>query len=180
MYGMRFLSEAGRPPSVTAMVVVACGILVRIGRRAEAAAVATTMAGESILRMSIKLSFQRTRPESAFRVFAWGFSFPSGHAMGSLAVVGTLVTVAWPSLGRGGRMLAALMAFLFPVGVGASRVYLGVHHPSDVVGGWLAGATWLSVALGGLWPGAARRLFPGLVEESVQPVGREMLAVKGV
>ncbi|HEX6765837.1 MAG TPA: phosphatase PAP2 family protein, partial [Polyangiaceae bacterium] len=88
------------------------------------------------------------------------FSFPSGHALGTTSVVGGLAVVAFALLGeRSWRALAAAVALFFVSGVAASRVYFGMHFPSDVIGGVLAGAAWVAAVTGWFYP----RLLPGEV-----------------
>jgi undecaprenyl-diphosphatase len=79
-------------------------------------------------------------------VFVDSWSYPSGHSLNTMAVLGLLTVLA--VRGRPGAarrtLLAALGAFLVAV-VGFSRVYLGVHWPSDVLAGWLIGVLWLTM-----------------------------------
>jgi len=74
------------------------------------------------------------------------YSFPSAHAMGSMALACVLVLLAWPSRWR---WWVAVPAALFVLGVGLSRVYLGVHYPSDILAGWAAALVW-TIAVHGL------------------------------
>ncbi|MFD2271524.1 phosphatase PAP2 family protein [Undibacterium arcticum] len=79
------------------------------------------------------------------------FSFPSGHAMHSMAVVAALVALTWHSRWR---WLVALIGVCFVFLVGLSRIYLGVHFPSDILAGWTASLTWvigLSVLFKDVW-----------------------------
>ena len=71
---------------------------------------------------------------------AAGFSFPSGHTTGTTALCVSLLVVLLPVLHRRGRAVAVVAAVALSVAVAASRVLLGVHFPSDVVGGLLAGS----------------------------------------
>lgn len=79
----------------------------------------------------------RSRPDTQM-VYAFGSSFPSGHAVGVMVGVLALLTVAWPVLGRW-RLSAVLLGALVIVAVGVGRVALNVHHPSDVLAGWALG-----------------------------------------
>ena len=104
-------------------------------------------AGSVILYSVVKALVARPRPPAALAVahFA-GWSFPSGHATqatafwGATAVVVSGSTTSWP-----GRVTAWTAATVLVVAIGSSRVYLGAHWASDVLGGWIAGALWLAV-----------------------------------
>ncbi|WP_051709643.1 phosphatase PAP2 family protein [Streptomyces sp. NRRL S-350] len=121
-----------------------------------------------LLRLGLVHAFARPRPPRAsWGTTAAGFSFPSGHAFTSAVCAGLLavcVARARPSVGRvtGGAVTtgAVTVAAVFAVSVGLSRVYLGVHWPLDVLGGWLLAAMWLAIGTAVLrLPGrtAARR-----------------------
>ncbi|MEI2766536.1 MAG: phosphatase PAP2 family protein [Dermatophilaceae bacterium] len=92
------------------------------------------------LALDVKLLVARARPvvEDAL-THAPGYSFPSGHAANTAAAATTLTVLLWPALGRPGRAVAAGVAALVVVATGADRVLLGVHYPSDVVGGMILG-----------------------------------------
>jgi|SRR6266511_1183973 len=82
----------------------------------------------------LKLLFERPRPALWPRLeSAHGYSFPSGHAMSSAAIIAALIVLAWPTRWRWPTLL---LGGGFVLAVGASRLYLGVHYPSDVLGGW--------------------------------------------
>lgn len=122
------------------------------GLRHEAASLAICFAGAAFLNWVLKHLFERARPEM-FRVISEsGYSFPSGHAMVSLCFYGMLAYIAGRRLKSRSRQ-AALYAFtgLMVVVIGFSRIYLGVHYPSDIAGGYLAGGTWLAFCISFLW-----------------------------
>jgi undecaprenyl-diphosphatase len=103
------------------------------------------MSGEAILGIVLKETFQRPRPQSFFGfVPPDSYSFPSGHAFASLCFFGTL---AWLiSKHQSGKLPIFLIwtaAVFFILTIGSSRIYLGVHYPSDILAGYLAGITWL-------------------------------------
>ncbi len=96
--------------------------------------------GSALLNLGAKQLFARARP-SLWESIApeSSFSFPSGHAMGSMTLACVLVLLAWHTRWRW-PVLAATSAFVMLVGF--SRVYLGVHYPSDILAGWAAAITW--------------------------------------
>jgi undecaprenyl-diphosphatase len=100
-----------------------------------------------LLNVGLKQAFDRPRPDLApRRMHTYTSSFPSGHSSGAAAVYLTLGLVASQFVAR--RRLKALflgVAVLVTGAVGASRVYLGVHWPTDVLGGWCVGAAWALV-----------------------------------
>ena len=124
------------PGDILLVVLLLC---LRRWRQGAFAALAT--GGSALLNMGSKRLFARDRPalwESIAPDATW--SFPSGHAMGSMALALVLVLLAWPTRWRW-PVLAAMAVFV-PM-VGASRVYLGVHYPSDILAGWAAAAAWV-------------------------------------
>lgn len=98
------------------------------------------MIGSALLNIGAKQLFARQRP-SLWESIApeSSFSFPSGHAMGSMTLACVLVLLAWHTRWRW-PLLAATSVFV--VMVGFSRIYLGVHYPSDILAGWTAAITW--------------------------------------
>ncbi len=103
----------------------------------------TTASGYGLSK-ALKVLFQRARPDLVPHLApASGYSFPSGHSMVSAVVYFTLAFLITHSRrGRAHQICALAIAFLVTGIVGTTRVYLGVHYPSDVLAGWLAGAAW--------------------------------------
>jgi membrane-associated phospholipid phosphatase len=136
-------SRFGSTPSLVVLAFVAAAWLAWRGRRADSLLVVLGTAGGLALAPLLKLVFTRPRP-TGHLVFVDSWSFPSGHSLNSMVVLGLLTVLAMRE--RPGplwrTLFAALGAFLVLV-VGFSRVYLGVHWPSDVLAGWLIGALWL-------------------------------------
>lgn len=91
----------------------------------------------------IKVALMRPRPNNHYATSMWigGYSFPSGHAFGSLAVYGLLASLAYSRLEHpiGYVVSAAIGVGIFIIGL--SRIYLGAHYPRDVLGGWILSAT---------------------------------------
>ncbi len=109
----------------------------------------------------LKTAYDRTRPDfAAYGAYVYAQSFPSGHSTASAALWLSLAMIA-ASFEPSRRRKATWFAFagLIILGVGASRVYLGVHWPTDVIAGWMLGACW---ALTGwlAWRWIARRPAP--------------------
>jgi len=122
----------------------------RAGRWIDAVGLIMAAGGAGVLNEVLKLTFQRVRPSlfpGPFHLTT--YSFPSGHAMGSFACYGMLAFVGIRLLrSRLSKILLALAAVLLVLGVGLSRVYFGVHYPTDVLGGYIAGAIWLAFIIG--------------------------------
>jgi undecaprenyl-diphosphatase len=110
-------------------------------------------AGGGLLDAVLKLVIRRPRPPyAAAFLHHYSWSFPSGHAMGSLIGYGMLayVLVVLRFHRRNAQRSVVLGAALLIVAIGLSRLYLGVHYFSDVVGGYAAGLLWLSACISGL------------------------------
>lgn len=163
---MLTLTRFGEGASLFALVVASALVLLALRRPREAAFLGTVGAGTLCLNFLLKLLFARARPglDELYLIHTpRSFSFPSGHALGSTTVLFALVIVVRVAGLRGVRLaLVACAAALVVLGVSASRVYFGVHFPSDVIGGMLAGAGWVSAVSGWFYP----RVLPG---EEVPP-----------
>jgi undecaprenyl-diphosphatase len=125
------------------ITLAAAGFLFLQGKRHLAVYVIGAIASGTLVSSLLKFGFGRPRPELVAHHVVYTSSFPSGHAMLSAVTfltLGALLASAQASK----RMKAYLLglAVLLTLMVGASRVYLGVHWPTDVVAGWTAGAAW--------------------------------------
>jgi undecaprenyl-diphosphatase len=98
----------------------------------------------ALLSSILKALFHRDRPAVALHlVDVWSASFPSGHAMTSTTVYLTIAAMAATTQSsRAVRAYLLSSAVGLAIVIGLTRIYLGVHWPSDVVGGWLAGSAW--------------------------------------
>ncbi|MFK0691227.1 phosphatase PAP2 family protein [Mesorhizobium sp. IMUNJ 23033] len=126
---------------ITAAVIV---YLLMIRRPATALLIFVAVAGGQVLSSLLKAGIDRPRPDLVSHlVNETSFSFPSGHAMLSAVTYLTLGSLAARFLhGRTTKIFVLCLAVLTTVLVGISRVYLGVHWPSDVLAGWCAGFAW--------------------------------------
>ena len=97
--------------------------------------------GSAVLNIVAKNHYARLRPDLWLSLRPeTTYSFPSGHAMGSATLGMALILLCWPTRWRWPMMVAGLVFMLL---VGASRVYLGVHYPSDILAGWCAAIAWV-------------------------------------
>lgn len=106
-----------------------------------------TLVGAGVLNVVLKASFHRVRPEYA-KIGGW--SFPSGHAMGSFVAYGMLAYLGAVFLPRLAAQLVAIGLLLLVLLIGFSRIYLGVHYFSDVIAGYSAAVVWLAVCISGI------------------------------
>jgi undecaprenyl-diphosphatase len=144
---MIFISELGAGGLVTAFLVSLAVFLYLRWRRA-ALWLVFTMAGALVLDLALKYGFHRTRPTPFYGVLPRTYSFPSGHALFSFcfyAVLAGLVNDRVRSLGL--RILVWITASVLIAAIGLSRIYLGVHYPSDVIAGYFAAALWVTAMI---------------------------------
>ena len=107
-----------------------------------------TLSGTTVLVLGLKYAFHRPRPTPFFGPIPQTYSFPSGHSLFSFCfyfVLAGLLADRAESLLL--RILIWTTAAVLVLSIGLSRIYLGVHHPSDVLAGYLAGAIWVSTML---------------------------------
>jgi undecaprenyl-diphosphatase len=169
----RVFSALGSEVLAVLAVVLLVGLVV--GRRWGAAvAVLVTTVGAQLLNNVLKDLFHRTRPAPVLGLIpAQAFSFPSGHAMVATAFYGFLTYLAWRLLQGWLRWLALTVLVLLVLGIGLSRLYLGVHYLTDVVAGYITGFIWVdTVILAGWVLRSRRRRTP----EGQAPVGQETAA----
>jgi membrane-associated phospholipid phosphatase len=143
--------------SSVAMAVLALGVGILLAAQRRWIVLggwAAAFAGGAILDAVLKLVIRRPRPPDAADFLSGAsWSFPSGHAMGSLIGYGMLAYILFVVVrirGRGAQIAVVLGAALLIVAIGSSRLYLGVHYFSDVEGGYAAGVLWLSACIYGL------------------------------
>ena len=134
----------------TLTVLCVIGTLVLLGRHQPALAFTWVLAiaGNGLLNQRLKLFFGRVRPlDPEGAVLAQGLSFPSGHSSGAVVTYGMLAYLALRLLPKVWHLPALLLALVLMLAVGASRVLLGVHFPSDVLAGFASGSAWLALCV---------------------------------
>lgn len=151
---MRAVTGLGSPIVLVVAALLSLAFLYRRGHRWEPLALLVSLVGGWGWDEVLKRLFQRSRPLGPWLAEASGFSFPSGHSVVAITfygVMGFLLirylrsrALRWVALG-GSLLLVAL--------IGISRIYLGVHYPSDVLGGYALGGAWAIICLviAGAW-----------------------------
>lgn len=134
------ISRLGDPRLHLILAAILALVLAKRDNLRSAVFLLLGVGGAALLNFAAKSLFRRERPLLwPSPAPEWDFGFPSGHAMVSLALALALVLLLWSSPKRWVMGVAAL---LFTVSVGFSRLYLGVHFPSDIVAGWAAALAW--------------------------------------
>lgn len=142
---MIFFSYIGDTVPVIIISLASAFFLYRVlHHRRELFLLVITMIGSTLLNITFKVIFQRTRPEINQIVFEEGYSFPSGHSMAAFSLYGILTFLLWRHIKtRIGRGILLMVNSLMIVLIGLSRIYLGVHYPSDVIGAYAVSGFWL-------------------------------------
>lgn len=139
MVGITLLGDA--EIVVPALLVVAAVLYLRARRRKEAAFLVLAAGGTSAINLVFKHIFQRDRPTLwEHLVNETSFSFPSGHAMISSTIALTVIILCWKTRYR---RTAITLGILYCFLISFSRLYLGVHFPSDILAGWCVSAVWV-------------------------------------
>lgn len=156
------LTALGGYAVLTLWTIVAALYLIAVGKKGAALLTGVAVGGGALLSEALKIGFARPRPDV---VEHWtdvqSASFPSGHAMLS-AIVYLTLGMLFARLHEKRRIKALAIGFgvALTLIIGLSRIYLGVHWPTDVIGGWALGAAWASLC----WLVALRLQRAHLVE----------------
>ena len=135
-------TEIGSVVSVAGVTILLVGYLWLTARRYKALLLFFAVGGAGLVNYVLKFLFERARPDLwTHLVEEASFSFPSGHAMGSSAFAFGLVAILWNTKWR---WLALVVASVYVVSIGFSRLYLGVHYPTDILAGWLLSLVWVT------------------------------------
>lgn len=131
-------------------VIIVIALYLRKHRRGAILFTITTV-GASILLVTLKLAFRRVRPEPFFdTILPASYSFPSGHSLAAFCFYGALAEILSERTDKlWQQTLVWISAVTMILLIGISRIYLGVHHPSDVVAGYTVGLIWvMTIAIG--------------------------------
>lgn len=146
---MKFLSFIGSSlMSVMIFVLVFLFLMIVLKHRRELIMFLVTVGGSELWNLILKNIIQRARPNTHRLVEITGFSFPSGHSMAAFALYGAITFLLWRHIPQyAGRIAMITAGIALTLLIGISRIYLGVHYPSDVIGGYAASATWLMICI---------------------------------
>jgi len=150
---MRGVTVVGSLGFLVALGIVVVWRLLAAGRRRAATLLVVATLGGEGLDQGLKLLFERPRPAVFFGLAQpASYSFPSGHSMASCCFYGALAIIAAAQAqSRARRWVICLGAAALILLVGFSRIYLGVHYPTDVLGGYAAAVAWLSLVRAAGW-----------------------------
>lgn len=139
------ITRFGDPITIAIISLLVFGFLYLKKFKRAAIWFASGVIGISTIGNSVlKLIFMRERPTLEHLVTEHTYSFPSGHSTGSMVVYGMILLLLPLIINRGFlRVFLQCLFALLILGIGVSRIYSGVHYPSDVLGGYLFGISWL-------------------------------------
>jgi membrane-associated phospholipid phosphatase len=142
---MRGITWLGSPFFLVIVAAVLIWQLAMRGRHRAAVLLVAASVGAEALDQILKFVFRRARPSPFFNIHAMGYSFPSGHSIASACfygVVAAILTVRMKSVPGKAAIWAG--AAILALAIGISRIYLGVHYPSDVLAGYAAAVIWVT------------------------------------
>lgn len=129
-------------------LVIALAIFAKLRWRRAALWLTVAVAGSLVLDLALKHIYHRIRPTAYFGMAPHSYSFPSGHALCSFCFYGVLAgLLSARTKPLGWRLLIWFAAAALVIAIGLSRIYLGVHYPSDVVAGYLAATVWVGTII---------------------------------
>ena len=169
---LNVVSFTGKPIFLTFAIGLPALWLLRRGARKLIVFLLVVSIGGGIVDTIVKVAVGRPRPQFDEPVAsAFGNSFPSGHSMSSLVCYGALLLVFFPLIPARWRRAALALTSLWILAIGFSRLALGVHFISDVLGGYVLGAAWLmgSVAAFEVWREDRGKRHTHVLEEGVEP-----------
>jgi membrane-associated phospholipid phosphatase len=144
---MLTITRLGDPIVVVIIVIVSLAILWWRRQQQEAKIFVIACLGAFVLNTGLKLVFSKVRPQLWTHLIPeTSFSFPSGHALGSLVLYGLLAYLLATNYPKAAKFIYVFAAFLI-AGIGISRLYLGVHWPTDILAGYGVGFLWLMICI---------------------------------
>lgn len=148
-----FITQLGGIIGVLVITFLIVGLLVKKKHYVRGVFVVTSVGGASLITVLVKLLVGRERPALWEQLITEAsYSFPSGHATASSALAFSLVIASWQTRWR---WLIVSVGFIYTILVGYSRMYLGVHYPTDIIAAWTMSLAWVittaSLTYGYIW-----------------------------
>ncbi|WP_051271547.1 phosphatase PAP2 family protein [Shimazuella kribbensis] len=145
---MLFFTFFGSKDALVWFLFLSAGLLVWKKKYWETLFLVIGIGLGGLFNLMLKWIFQRERPNFSRLIEETGYSFPSGHSMGAFIFYGMLCMIILHFSHANKAKIILISSTLFLVSmVGLSRVYLGVHYPSDVIAGFAAGGAWVTICL---------------------------------
>ncbi len=166
--------SANTQTAIAVTVVVALLMRWRLGRWYESLVLVTAILGELLIFLAVTATIHRARPTVVrLDVSPPTSSFPSGHTAAAVAMYGCIaILTLWIFGRRRWTLVVASLLFCLPVVVGLSRLYRGMHFPSDVIVGALGGGLWLAIVISTLLPERRTRTTAQSAGPVVEPAVR--------
>lgn len=146
---MKFFTQIGSVPFVIILsVLISLFLYFALHHRSEMILLIVVIVGTQVINYLLKQYFARMRPDLHRLIEISGYSFPSGHAMTAFSFYTLLAFLLWRHIRkRIDRIILVILSACFIILIGISRIYLGVHYPSDIIGGYFVSATWCLLAI---------------------------------
>ena len=142
-----FFTALGNPPTVVTIFIMTIAWLAMKRRYSDGIRFTIVCVGGVLIDRVMKLFFAKPRPELWHRLITeTSFSFPSGHAVGSMVVYGFIAYILAKEMQQHKQYIYAAASLLI-IAIGLSRLYLGVHYPTDIIAGYGIGFLWLVTCL---------------------------------
>lgn len=148
---MKIFTFLGSTAALLSLLIISVFLMLWQKKRWETLFLVIALSGGVLFNQLLKWMFHRQRPALHRLIEETGYSFPSGHSMVSFIFYGMLGMLFFMFLrNRTPKIVIAITTIALILMIGISRVYLGVHYPSDVLAGFAAGGAWLTICLMGL------------------------------
>jgi membrane-associated phospholipid phosphatase len=148
---MKFFTFLGSTKALLSLLVISVALMLWQKKKWESLFLVIALAGGELFNWLLKWIFHRNRPTIHRLIEETGYSFPSGHSMESFIFYGMLCMLFVLFLkSKVPKVIIIISTIVLIFMIGISRIYLGVHYPSDVIAGFAAGGAWLTICLMGL------------------------------
>ncbi|MDA1675475.1 phosphatase PAP2 family protein [Bacillus cereus group sp. TH152-1LC] len=147
---MKFFTTIGSTKTVAILcLIIMCVLYKVLKQRSECLLFITAILGTNVLFISLKFLIQRERPSLHRLIEETGYSFPSGHSTIAFALYATVLFLLWRHVRvQWKRVILTVLVSMMIISIGISRIYVGVHYPSDVLAGFLIAAFWITLVIG--------------------------------